>query len=330
MRDGRVDSGTHADSGGGLAASVVIPTHNRETRLAFALEALAGQTLDPALFEVIVVRPEVTAPPLATAPEGLDVSFLDRSGPPTRPGQRNSGWRAAAGGLIAFTDDDCRPAATWLEELLEGRDGPDVFVQGRTEPDPDEAHLLHGLARSVEVIGPSPWYPTCNMAYPRTLLERVGGFDEAFVASGEDTDLALRAIEQGARCEYRQGALVHHAVLAQPLHEAAAAGWRRWESTPLVFKRHPEHRRHLVGGVFFNRSHAALTALAAGVVVARRRPALAAVAAAPFVLEGLDTANLGPRGLVRQAVHVPARLLREAFVMAGVLRGALRHRTPVV
>ena len=35
--------------------SVVIPTHDRETRLAFALEALAEQTLARERFEVIVV-----------------------------------------------------------------------------------------------------------------------------------------------------------------------------------------------------------------------------------------------------------------------------------
>src|SRR5688500_15232844 len=36
--------------------SVVIPTRFRETRLAFALDALAAQTLAPGRFEVIVVR----------------------------------------------------------------------------------------------------------------------------------------------------------------------------------------------------------------------------------------------------------------------------------
>ena len=36
--------------------TVVIPTYDRETRLAFALEALAEQTLDRERFEVIVVR----------------------------------------------------------------------------------------------------------------------------------------------------------------------------------------------------------------------------------------------------------------------------------
>jgi len=38
--------------------AVVIPTRGRETRLAFCLEALAGQSLEASRFEVIVVRDE--------------------------------------------------------------------------------------------------------------------------------------------------------------------------------------------------------------------------------------------------------------------------------
>ena len=41
------------------------------------------------------------------------------------------------------------------------------------------------------------------MAYPRALLERLGGFDEAYDFGGEDTDLAWRAIEAGAEPRVR-------------------------------------------------------------------------------------------------------------------------------
>jgi glycosyltransferase involved in cell wall biosynthesis len=305
----------------------VIATARRETRLAFALEALAAQTLER--FEVVVVRAPGGEGPRAPAPENLRVRFLDA---PTasRPGQRNIGWRAGRGELIAFTDDDCRPAPGWLEELLGASAGEETFVQGRTQPDPDERHLLHGLARSVEIPAPSPWFETCNIAYPRALLERLGGFDERFERSGEDTDLGLRALESGARHAFAERALVHHAVVAQPLHRAVEAGWERWESTPLVFRRHPEHRGHLFAGVFYNRTHAKLAALLAGALAARHRPLLGAALAVPYVADSIDTANLGPRGLARQLVHLPAKLSREMALMAGLARGAIRHRSPVL
>ena len=312
-----------------LDVSVVIPTYARETRLAFALEALAGQTLDPDRFEVIVVRPPGARGPLATAPEDLNVRFVEAP-QASRPGQRNVGWRLADGRLIAFTDDDCRPTPEWLERLLAAADGDRVVVQGRTEPDPDEIHLLHGLARSVRVETASPWYETCNIAYPRTLLEELDGFDERFTGLGEDTDLGLRAIAGGAEVRFDESALVHHAVEAQPLHVAMRSGWGKWTTTPLVYREHPEHRRHLFAGVFFNRTHAAVCAALAGLLVGRRRPLLGAALAAPFVAESIDTANIGPRGLVRQLIHLPARFLRELAMVAGIVRGAIRHRTPMI
>ena len=308
--------------------SVVIPTRGREARLAFALEALGEQTLDPERFEVVVVRADDRPAPAAELPEGLRVRSM--TAPASRPGQRNVGWRAARGRLIAFTDDDCRPEPGWLEELLARDGGEGVFVQGRTEPDPDEIHLLHGLARSVRVDAPSPWHETCNIAYPRALLDRLGGFDEAFESSGEDTDLGLRAIEEGASPAYAPAALVHHAVVARPLNAAIRDGLTRWESTPLLYRRHPPLRARLYGGVFFNRTHAAVCGAALGLVLARRRPLLAAAAAAPFVVDSIDSDNVGPRGLLRQAIHIPARFLSEAAQTAGVLRGAARHRSLVI
>jgi GT2 family glycosyltransferase len=310
-----------------LEVSVVIPTHARETRLAFALESLAQQTLARDRFEVIVVRSPGRPGPFAEAPEGLDVRF-EIASEASRPGQRNHGWRAARGCVVAFTDDDCRPTPGWLEALL-AQEGGDVIVQGRTEPDPDEEHLLFGLARSVRVPGPSPWYETCNIAYPRELLERLDGFDERFVALGEDTDLGLRATEGGAEVRFSDAALVYHAVEPQPLPDAMRSGWEKWETTPLVYREHPHHRRHLVGGFFFNRTHAYVCAALAGLALRRRRPVVGALLIAPFVADSIDTTNVGPRGLVRQLVHLPARFLRELAIVAGIVRGAIRHRAPM-
>jgi hypothetical protein len=312
-----------------LDVSVVIPTYARETRLAFALEALAAQTLGRDRFEVIVVRPPGAGGPFAQGPEGLNVRF-ETGAAASRPAQRNHGWRRSAGRLVAFTDDDCRPMPGWLEALLAEADGEHTVVQGRTEPDPDEIHLLHGLARSVRVDGPSPWYETCNIAYPRTLLTKLAGFDERFTGLGEDTDLGLRALASGATIRFSERALVHHAVEAQPLPAAIRAGLTKWETTPLVYREHPEHRRHLVAGLFFNRTHATVCAALAGLLLRRRHPLVGAVLAAPFVAESIDRENAGPRGLARQLIHLPARFLRELAMVAGIARGAIRHRSPMV
>ena len=181
--------------------AVVIPTARRETRLAFALEALARQTLPRDRFEVVVVRGDEPGPTVI-APAGLPVRFMSVARDAGPAAKRNLGWRATSAPLIAFTDDDCRPAPDWLERLLEAaaREHGDFVLQGRTDADPDEQQRLHGLAVTQRIPALSGWYETCNIAYPRALLERLEGFDEEFAGpdggsypiGGEDTDLGLR------------------------------------------------------------------------------------------------------------------------------------------
>ena len=309
--------------------SVVIPTYRRETRLAFALEALAAQTLERDRFEVIVVRPPGAGGPFAPAPEGLAVRF-EEAARASRPGQRNHGWRLAAAGLVAFTDDDCRPSPEWLEALLAEANGDSTVVQGRTRPGPrrgpppararPQRRASRARARGMRPAT-SPIRGRCSSASTDST--------SASPASGEDTDLGLRALEAGAEVRFSERALVHHAVEAQPLGAAIRSALTKWETTPLVYREHPEHRRHLFAGLFFNRTHAEVCAALAGLLARRRHPLAAAALLAPFVSGSIDRANVGPRGLVRQLVHLPARFLRELAMVAGIVRGAARHRSPM-
>jgi glycosyltransferase involved in cell wall biosynthesis len=314
----------------GPEVSVVIPTRNRETRLSFALEALAGQTLDPSRFEVIVVRAADSRPPFAPAPEPVSVRFLTHSGPPGPAAQRNAGWRAARAPLVAFTDDDCRPDERWLERLVAAADGAEVFVQGRTEPDPDERHLLIGLARTLHVDRPNDWYATCNIAYPVALLEAIGGFDETVRFSAEDADLGLRARARGARRVFEHRALVLHAVVPETLPSALRETMRR-DATPRLFARHPRHRRELHYGFFWKKEHAALLLATAGAVAFRRRPAIAALAATPYLNCYVDWRRAAtPRGLARIALNLSARVMLDAAELAVTARGALAERVLVL
>ena len=326
-----------------ISISVVIPTHARETRLAFALEALAGQTLSSDAFEVIVMRDPDSPKPWAGTPEGLSVRFLQSSvkGPVTK---RNTGWQLAAAPLVAFIDDDTRPAADWLERVLEvadreAADFGEFVIQGRTEPDPDELHLLSGLARSIEITGPTGLYETCNLTYPRTLLERLGGFDPIFTLPvwGEDTDLGLRAQEAGARLVYSDDALVWHAVHTNTLPQAIAQAGRRRRFARLI-SRHPSLREQMPARLFVNRVHVGVAAAAVGLIAATisRRPAVAAVGALPYLLPmvkyiGLiEDGRVRPRRLARFAVHLPVRVAVDVVETAATVRGGIEERTLVI
>ena len=315
----------------GPEISVVVPTRFRETRLAFLLDALAEQTLARDRFEVVVVRAEdALGGPLTEPPAGPDVRFL--SAPPSAAIQRNHGWRAARAPLIAFTDDDCRPAPDWLERILDAAGDPQVFIQGRTEADPDELAQRRGLARTMEVDKFDPWAPTCNMAYPRELLERVGGFDERFVAAawGEDSDLALRVQEAGGRQVFHPEALVWHAVHPRTLAAAMREGYSR-NALPMVLARHPSLRRHLHFRIFLLMSHALLVLGLGGLLLARRRPWLGVLAFAPYVRHHVIGSGASPAGVLRWILlSEPRSVLHDASEMAGSSVTSIRHRSLVL
>ncbi len=314
------------DSLAGVLVSVVIPT-SRRTRLAFALEALSAQCLPADQFEVVVVLDPGAGSLPTPHIDGLEPTYVQGATTGNIAALRNTGWRTGRGELIAFTDDDCRPAPDWLEALVAAY-RPGAIVQGATEPDPDELGSLHGLARSQRVSPPSPNFQTCNMLYPRAAITELGGFDERFAALGEDTDLGLRAVGAGYTLVAAPQALVHHAVISRTVAAAAREAWRR-DSLALVVRSHPELRDSLPYRCFYRRSHAQLLLAAAGLVLARRGRRAASMLALPYLSAIVGTTTVSPLRLARRLAHVPLRALVDAVEIAAALRGAIRSRTPV-
>ncbi|MDX6699268.1 MAG: hypothetical protein QOE65_2665 [Solirubrobacteraceae bacterium] len=314
--------------------SVVVPTHARPVRLRWLLDALAEQTLDRGRFEVVVghdgTTPETAAlladHPLARAGVLRAVTVAAGHGPGRK---RNAAWRAARAPTIAFTDDDCRPPPDWLEHALDAATrAPGAVVQGATRPDPDEAALLAAAphARSQLIDPPTPWVESCNVLYPRELLERLGGFDEAVPqAAGEDSDLAAAARRAGAALQAAPEVLTHHAVHTGSLAWRLRSSWR-WQHLARLFARRPELRRHLVLRVFWTGRHAWLVLAATGATRGRR----GAILAVPWAIAASRQRGHGPRGIARSAVELPGELAADAVEMAALARGSLRHRTLVL
>lgn len=312
--------------------SVVIPTRDRAARLAALLDALGNQTLGTERFEAIVVDDGSTdgTPALleAAAAKGrlqLRVLRLGGEGPAAA---RNAGWRLARAGLVAFTDDDCEPTPGWLKTAVEAAAAhPGAIVQGPTGPIPREVELLRRpFTRTRLIEGESPWFATCNIAYPRELLERLDGFDERFPeALGEDTDLGWRALEVGARLEFVPAAVVHHAV-----EDLGPAGYMRHAlrgaDAVYAFRRHPGLRsRTLRFGVFRNPSLARLALALAGLTIARRHR-VALLLALPYA-RNVAGRSLSLDGGPLLAPYVVAYDLVQLYTS---LRGSIRHRTLVI
>ena len=319
------------------SVAVVVATHQRRALLPRLIDALAAQELAPGeRMEVVVVDDGSTDGTweelqrlAADSPVPLQVLRQDR---PTGPaGARNRGWRASSAPVVAFTDDDCVPTPGWLAALVAPlRGGAADLVQGATMPERAEWDGSGPFARTMWVLDEDGFYATCNMAYRRAVLERAGGFDERFVRPfGEDTDLAWRAIEAGARTAFVEDAVVHHRVWPSSWPDHMRDRLRR-EGIVLAAREHPQIRERFWRPRWYQASHPRAVLAAAGAAAAlagRGRLRLAApLLAAPYVRYRLVERRLPCR--TRNLVPVIALALVADLAEVGVLAVAsARYRT---
>jgi glucosyl-dolichyl phosphate glucuronosyltransferase len=184
-----------------MRVSVIVATWNRAELLARCLRALAAQTLPADQFEVLVVDNNSSDDTRAV---------VEASGPPVRylfearqgvSAARNTGLRAAAAPVVAFTDDDVVVPPDWLEALLarlETLPPEAAGVGGEVEPvwevpppewlDPGYFGYLSARVSpdpTPRYLGEKDWLIECNVAYRRERLVEAGGLPEGLDRVGE-------------------------------------------------------------------------------------------------------------------------------------------------
>lgn len=172
--------------------AIVIPTIGRSS-LHDLLDSLANADA-----QIVVVDDRANA--RTPLPVRDNVTVI-RSGGRGPAAARNAGWRYAQAHWICFLDDDVVVGDRWFAALLD-----DLAVNGEVAgtqallevPLPDH-RAPTDWERNVAALADSAWI-TADMAYRRSWLERVGGFDERFKrAYREDSDLALRVHGAGGQ-----------------------------------------------------------------------------------------------------------------------------------
>jgi mycofactocin system glycosyltransferase len=216
IADPRPDAGTGPGAGD---ITVVIPVRDGAAGLAVTLAALARDTSPR---QVIIVDDGSQPPVDPAAAHGAEViRHPDARGPAAA---RNTGWRAARGGLVAFLDADCAPAPGWLTTLLPHFADPALGavaprIASRAPVGGRAAIGAYEAVRSPLDLGPRaspvrpgsrvPYVPTAALVVRRQALEETAGFDEA-MHFGEDVDLVWRLDTQGWRVRYQPAASVTH------------------------------------------------------------------------------------------------------------------------
>jgi HAD superfamily hydrolase (TIGR01662 family) len=313
-------------------SSVVVPTIGRPS-LDALLDALAAAP-GPRPAELIVVDDRPAGEPLRPERPGLPPLRVVRTGGGGPARARNLGWRTARTEWIAFLDDDVVPDPDWYERLEEDLAdlAPDVAgSQGRVRvPLPGDRRPTD-WERGTAGLAASSWI-TADLAYRRSALAAVGGFDERFPrAFREDSDLALRVMDTGARLVRGQRWISHPVrpagrwvsvrvqagnaddVLMRRLH---GRDWRERAEAPLG--RRPQHT--------------AVTAavLAAVVLAAARKPRAAVLAAAGWLAGTAEFAWARIRPGPRTGAEVVTMALTSVAIPPVAtwhwLRGVVRHR----
>jgi len=202
--------------------SIIVPTYNRPAQLGLCLTAISRLEYEPDRFEVIVVDDGSKMPLdaiIARFHGKLDVTLLTQqnSGPARA---RNTGAARAKGQFLAFTDDDCAPASSWLrklaarfvqesEQIIAGRalnalpDNPystvsqtvSDYLMDYYNSQPDQARFCSGN----------------NLAMPYSTFNAVGGYDTNFpLGAGEDREFSDRLLYHNYRLVYAPEIVVYH------------------------------------------------------------------------------------------------------------------------
>jgi len=140
--------------------------------------------------------------------------------------KRDLALKYARGEIIAFIDDDAYPARDWLKNAAKYFDDPEVAAVGGPAVTPENDSFMQKASGYVlsSVMGGGSYtyryipgavkevddYPTCNLLVRKSVMEKIGGFDNKFWP-GEDTILCLEITKkEGKKIIYVPDVLVYH------------------------------------------------------------------------------------------------------------------------
>jgi len=199
--------------------SVIIPVFNDNEKLKICLDALEKQTYPSNLVEIIVVD-NGSEENVQEVVQGRDQVNLLFEPSPGSYKARNKGLSIAKGEIVAFTDADCIPAPTWLENgcqalMSESNIGLVAGHIALSSKDPNRPNPFE-LYETLELAFPQDEFVredhfgvTANLFTFKHILEAVGPFDET-LKSGGDREWGQRVFAAGYRQLYAKDARIKH------------------------------------------------------------------------------------------------------------------------
>lgn len=271
---------------GTIAASVIIPAHDRTGPLRLTLASLARQSWPAADFEVIVVDDGSAVPVAEQIDAGGSVVLLRHDRPLGAHQARNAGAVVARGEILIFLDAECvahpglvaehvraqarRRAAycgyaaareqtpqTW--DLLVGRSWVDAG--SRLDDLLGHAAVADGLGAVLARPRDSDWayFWTANASVPADAFAQLGGFSDVFEVKGvEDMELGLRMARHGLPTLFLGEAMALHLPHPRDRHMEVVRDRRNEQR---MLERHPEIDVEAVAAFDIGRARAVLPAV---------------------------------------------------------------------
>jgi O-antigen biosynthesis protein len=194
--------------------SVVVCSYNGACTISETLEHT--HKLDYPNYEVIVVddgSSDATAE--IARRHGANVISVKNGG---LSRARNIGMRAATGEIVAYVDDDAYPDPQWLQYLAHtftttnhaAVGGPNLPPKGDGPIAECVANAPGGPMHVLVSDQEAEHIPGCNMAFRRSALLALDGFDGQFRVAGDDVDLCWRILDSGWTIGFNPAAVVWH------------------------------------------------------------------------------------------------------------------------
>ena len=196
--------------------SIVVPLYNEEVRLRALCTALLAQTYKS--IEIILVDNNSTDETFALAKDLAceQIKVVQELQLQNADAARNRGLEVAVGQIIAFTDGDCCPEATWIQRAVEHFNASNAdLVAGQItftySARPSSAEFYDSvsfLQHSSSVIERGVAF-TANLFARREVIAHLGGFSVDTVWNG-DFLFTRNAVHAGFVLAYCDDAVVAH------------------------------------------------------------------------------------------------------------------------
>ncbi|MBK8300793.1 MAG: glycosyltransferase [Chitinophagaceae bacterium] len=202
-----------------MEISIIIPSYNRADALQLTLFNLTRQVFDRE-WEVIVVNNNCTdntdeVVEQQQFPVPLKLVHEKKPGPAAA---RNAGVSVAVGEFLIFIDNDILTQPDFLQRHYKNlQTWKGCWFLGHSENLPEFQQTPFGKFRkSIEGVTATTLSKTDIITGQNTSMQRaqflkLNGFDESFhVASGEDRELAMRALQSGITIYFDPSIVVLH------------------------------------------------------------------------------------------------------------------------